>query len=636
MAGLAALFLGAIAALPAANAATDVPDYAETPFFAEAIAEGRLPTVERRLPKHPLVAVFDRPDQTVGRHGGTLRMLMARPKDVRLMVVYGYARLMKYDRRLNLVTDILERVEVENGRVFTLKLRPGHKWSDGAPFTAEDFRYYWEDVANNPELSPAGPPDLFLVDGEPPRFEVIDETTVRYTWRKPNPAFLPALARARPPFIYRPAHYLKRFHARYADRAALDARARKMGLRSWAGLHNRLDNPYKFDNPDLPTLQPWINTTRLPADRLVLVRNPYYHKVDPAGRQLPYIDRVVVTIADRKIIPAKTGAGETDLQARYLRFDNYAFLKRNAERSGYRVFLWRIGKGAHLALYPNLNAADSGWRELMRDVRFRRALSLAIDRREINRILYYGLGIEGQNTVLPLSPLYRDGYRTAWAQHDPGLANRLLDEIGLTQRDKRGIRLMPDGRPIEIVVDSAGESTEETDVLQLIRDRWREIGILLHIRTTQREVFRNRIFAGDAVMAISSGLENGLATADNSPAELAPTRQIQYQWPKWGQYAETGGRVGEVPDLKEAVRLARLLERWKRAPTREARAEIWHRMLAIHADQVFTIGLISGTFQPIVVSRRLRNVPEEGIYNWNPGAHFGLYQPDTFWFAPAR
>ena len=117
-------------------------------------------------------------------------MLIGRSRDTRLLVVYGYARLVGYDRNLKLVPDILESVEVKDGRIFTLKLRKGHRWSDGHPFTTEDFRYYWEDVANNKELRPTGPPTDLLVDGEPPKFEFPD-TRVRYTWSKPNPHFLP-------------------------------------------------------------------------------------------------------------------------------------------------------------------------------------------------------------------------------------------------------------------------------------------------------------------------------------------------------------------------------------------------------------------------------------------------------------
>jgi peptide/nickel transport system substrate-binding protein len=427
---------------------------------------------------------------------------------------------------------------------------------------------------------------------------------------------------------------MKRFHERYADAAELASAAKAEGKRNWAALHNSRDNMYRFDNPDLPTLQPWMNTTRMPATRFIARRNPYYHRVDEAGHQLPYIDRVLLDLADSKLIPAKTGAGEVDLQARGLNFNNYTFLKAGEERNNYKVRLWRTVLGSQLALYPNLNAADPQWRALIRDVRFRRALSLAIDRSEINQAIYYGLGIEGNNTVQPTSLLYKPEYSSAWASFDLPKANELLDALGLTQRDERGVRRLPDGRPLEIIVETAGEDTEQTDVLELVHDTWLEAGIKLYSKPSQREVFRNRIFSGETTISIWSGYENGAPTPDMSPAELAPTMQQSYHWPKWGQYYETKGKAGESIDLEPAVRLFDLNKAWEVAATRSEREKIWHEMLAIHANQVFTIGIVGGVPQPVVVSDQLRNVPVEGVYNWDPGSHLGVYRPESFWFAP--
>ena len=623
-----ALIAAAVLLLGPSSAAA----YVETPLFAEAVAKGELPPVEQRVPASPSVVTMAEAGPWPVKHGGDLRMLVGRSKDVRLFVVYGYARLVGYDASYDLHPDILESVEVEEGRVFTFTLRKGHRWSDGHPFTAEDFRYYWEDVANNETLSPTGPPAEFLVGGEKPRFQVIDERTVRYSWSRRNPFFLPRLAGAAPLFIYRPAHYLKRFHVRYADGAALKLAVEKSARRNWASLHNRLDNMYKFDNPDLPTLQPWVNTSKPPANRFVAVRNPYYHRVDENGRQLPYIDRFILSITDSKLIPAKSAAGETDLQSRGLNFNDFTALKENEERNGYQVRLWRNGAGAHLALYPNLNVNDPVWRAAIRDVRFRRALSLAIDRKLINNVLYFGLAVEANNTVLPDSPLFREQYQKAWTQFDPVAANGLLDEIGFTRRDGNDFRRLPDGRTLQIVVETAGEDTEQTDVLELIRDDWAEIGVKLFVKPSQREVFRNRIFAGETQISIWSGYANGLQSADMSPGELAPTEQIQLQWPKWGQHHETSGQMGEAPNEPEARELLKLYQRWTAARTQAEREVIWHRMLEIHSQQLFTIGIVSAVPQPVVVKNSLHNVPVEAVYAWDPGAQIGIYRPDTFWF----
>lgn len=604
----------------------------EPPMLAAAVADGRLPPLEKRLPSAPCIVDVPRSDWTPGRYGGEMHMLMAKDRDIRMMVVYGYARLMAYDEKLELVPDILQSIDNVGNRIFTLHLRPGHKWSDGQPFTAEDFRYYWEDVANDKDLSPFGLPRALLVNRKGPKFEVLDETTVRYSWDEPNPQFLSALAGPSPLFIYRPAHYLRQFHAKYIGLAKANALAAAAGSRTWAGLHQKMDEQFGFDNPDLPTLEPWINTTALPTTRFVLVRNPYFHRVDRKGRQLPYIGRVIVGITDDKLIPAQTGAGDVDLQARYLRFDNYTFLKDGEQRNRYHVYLWEKAIGSQVALYPNLNVHDPVWRKLMRDVRFRRALSLGINRHEINEVVYFGLGAESANTVLPRSPLFRPQFRTAWAEYDPKRANALLDEIGLTKRDDDGIRQLPDGRPMQIIIDTSGESTEETDVLELIRDTWAGLGIALFARPSQREVFRKRIFSGKSMMSVWSGLSNAVATPRMSPSELAPTAQDQLQWPMWGQYYEQNRNGGEAPTLPDAEELARLYDEWRRASSDDERQRVWLKMLQIHADDVFTIGTVTRTLQPVVVRDDLRNVPKDGIYSWDPGAYFGMYHPDTFWF----
>jgi peptide/nickel transport system substrate-binding protein len=613
------------------GALTAVPNVAvaalrETPFFRDEVGDKALPKIDDRLPADP--AVVD----SSGRPGGDLRMLMGSPKDTRMMIVYGYARLVGLTPDLKVAPDILKALDVEDGRIFTLHLRKGMRWSDGQPFTTEDFRYWFEDVASNHKLSPSGLPIDLMPNGEKPSLEVIDETTVRYGWSRPNPLFVPNLAAPYPLYIYCPSHYLKQFHQKYADKATLEALVKQARVRNWASLHIKHDGMYKNDNPDLPSLEPWVLKTRPPADRFIFERNPYYYRVDKDGQQLPYIDRVVMAIADARIIPAKTAAGETDLQARYLSFDDYTFLRQSEDRNQFSVRLWRTGPGSQFALYPNLNVDDPTWRELMRDVRFRRALSLAVNRHEINQVIYFGLAVEGQNTVLPQSPLYNAADREAWAQYDLGEANRLLDVIGLTERGDDDVRLFPDGRPMELIVEYSGELTQSADVLELIRDSWHHIGIRLFAKPAQLTLFRRRVFTGEAQMSLDKGVEDGLASATSSPWEFAPTSQQQLEWPKWGQYYETKGKAGEPPDLPSAIKLRDLYKKWLGTASADKQAEIWREMLKIYADEVFSIGTVGGVLQPVVVSDKLRNVPEKGIWNWDPGAFFGIYKPDHFWF----
>ena len=627
------LLLTLLLSVPAVSNAMDW--LKETPSLAARVASGEMPEVGERIPQEVQVVQLQE-GQEPGEQGGQLRLLMGKQKDIRQIVIYSYARLVGYTPELDLKADILKSYEVLENRVFTLHLRKGHKWSDGHPFTSEDFRYYWEDIASNPELSKSGPEKTFIIDGELPRVEYPDKYTVRYSWSQPNPYFLTALAGARPLYIYKPAHYLRQFHANYLSAEELTRMVEESGKRNWMGVHVNQDRPYKATNPDLPTLQPWKNTTYPPSDRFIFKRNPYYHRVDQNGLQLPYIDSIAVNIASSKLVPAKTGAAESDLQARYLRMDNYTFLKSAAKRNNYDVRLWKTAKGAHIALYPNLNTNDMAFRELMRDQRFRRALSLAIHRHEINQVVYFGLVNESNNTVLEESPLYKAEYQSNSIEFDLEQAAELLDELGLDRRDDRGVRLMEDGRPLEIMIQTAGESTEQTDVLELIHDSWMKAGIKLYSVPSTREVFRNRIFSGDAIMSIWSGLANAIPTPENSPADLAPTSKYQYQWPQWGAYYEYSGQNGEAPELPAARQLVALNDQWSHALSSEERSEIWHKILKINSEQMFTIGIVNNVPHPVVVNNHLHNVPLKGFYDTSPGAYFGIYKPDTFWFDEAR
>jgi peptide/nickel transport system substrate-binding protein len=437
-------------------------------------------------------------------------------------------------------------------------------------------------------------------------------------------------------YIYLPAHYMRRFHERHADANSLQTEVRTHRLKDWTALHEQKARLYRNENPDLPTLEPWHNRTAPPAERFVFERNPFFHRVDEKGQQLPYIDRIIVNTATGSLIPTKVGAGDSDLQVRYLSFDNYTFLKTAEKQKDFSVKLWRNAEGARLAIYPNLNALDAGWRALLRDVRVRRAFSVAINRRDINNVIFYGLAKEGANTLIAASPLSEPSLREAWAQYDPKLANALLDQAGLHKRDWDGVRLLPDGRRAEVTIEGSGEKTDETDSVELIIDNFRDIGIRLFYRSAQRELFRRRILIGETVLSLWQGLDNAIAGPDMEPDALAPSNRGQYQWPRFGQYAETMGRSGDAIDMPEVKELADLLESWRHSATREQRADIWSKMLTNHAQNVYSIGIVNSTFQPVVASRRLRNIPDDGWYSFEPGAFLGVYRPDTFWLIDAE
>jgi len=606
--------------------------YVETPMLADKVRAGEIDPVAKRLPAEPRVVDLKAMGREPGEHGGTMTMLMGSGKDVRIMVYYGYARLVGYDTNYELQPDILLNYEVEEGRRFTLYIRPGHRWSDGSPFTAEDFRFALEDVMLNEKLSQGGLPAELLVDGKGPVFTIIDEYTVRYEWEKPNPKFLPALAAPLPLYITYPSAYMKQFHAKYIGKDKAEELAKEQKYKHWRAMFIRLGRQNRPENPDLPTLEPWRLMTPPPSEQFIFERNPYFHRVDEQGRQLPYVDKVVMNISSSSLIPAKTGAGESDLQGRYISFEDYTFLKENESRQNYRVLLWKSAVGSKIVIRPNLNYQDEVWRKVFQDARFRQGLSLAVRRHEINMVTFFGLGREVADSPLPQSPLYKDEYAQAWARHDLERANQLLDEAGLDKRDSDGIRLLPDGRRAELIVETAGESTIETDVLQLVTDHWQEVGIKVFTRATQRDIFRSRLTAGNTMMSVWSGLDNGIPHPAMPPEELAPTNDSQTQWPQWGLWGMSSGQSGAEPDLAPVQQLVGLWKKWQLSVNDAERERVWHEMLSIYTDQVFSIGTVNSTLQPIVVNKRLMNVPEEEVFSFMPGSYFGVFMMDTFWF----
>ena len=626
--GILGLMASAALPMPRALAAA-----LEPPLLAPLVYEDMLPALSDRVPREPRVVKLAEMGRQPGRNGGTLRMLIGGSKDIRLMTICGYSRLVGYSPTLEFIPDILESFENVDNRVFTFRLRTGHRWSDGHMLTSEDFRYCWEDVILNKRLRKGGPPSELLVEGQKPRFEVLDQRTVRYTWHGPNPDFLPSLAAPQQLVICMPAHYLRNFHQKYQEPNRLAGLVKEQRVDEWVDLHIKMSNSYRQENPELPVLEPWRNRTRPPAEQFVFERNPFFHRVDENGTQLPYIDKVVLNVSSASIIAAKACTGESDLQATSVDFTDYTYMKDAEKRYPVRVGLWKATRGSKVALLPNQNVSDPVWRALLRDVRFRRALSLAIDRDEINKVSFFGLATPSADTILPDSPLYKPEYAAAYANHDPAAANALLDAIGLANRNDDGIRLLPDGRVAQVVVETAGESTLETDILELVGDHWRDIGISLFVRTSQREVFRSRTMGGQIMMTMWPGLENGVPTAEMNPGQLAPTLDDQLQWPAWGMYYLSRGQKGQAPDLPEAIEQIRLLRTWYQARSDAERTAIWEQMLSNWAEQVFSIGIVNQTRQPVLRSAHLRNVPDTALYGFNPTSLLGVYMPDTFWYS---
>ena len=205
--------------------------------------------------------------------------------------------------------------------------------------------------------------------------------------------------------------------------------------------------------------------------------------------------------------------------------------------------------------------------------------------------------------------------------------------MGLNSRDNSGIRLLPDGRPMEFVIETAGERQEVENALAIITDTWRDVGIKLVMRPLGRDILRNRVFTGVTMSSVWFGWDNGLPTADTPPGYLAPTDQVFFAWPKWGQHYQTHGDAGEAIDYPPAEQLMSLAKDWDKTADPQKRRDIWQQMLTIHAEEQFGIGILAEAPQPIIVANELRNVPEFAKWAWEPGAHFGIHRIDEFYWS---
>jgi peptide/nickel transport system substrate-binding protein len=135
-------------------------------------------------------------------------------------------------------------------------------------------------------------------------------------------------------------------------------------------------------------------------------------------------------------------------------------------------------------------------------------------------------------------------------------------------------------------------------------------------------------------MTAYAGVTTAAPTVDTSPREFTPTMQGGLQWPKWGLYIESHGKQGEACDTEEGKKLLELLQQWERSTDAAERRKAWDEILAINADQVFSIGTVNSVRQPLTATKKVKNLPEKGYWAWDPGGYIGLYKPDTFWISP--
>lgn len=588
--------------------------YNESPMLTERVEQGELPPVEERLPKVPFVvgpgvnAPEDHVDFEVGRYDGPFNMAHHVPDlDFDIYIMSSQNLLQGQGTSVvNLQPNLLESFEVsEDNSVFTFTIREGLRWSDGVPVTTEDVRFAVEDVMFNETLNPVVPV-LYRTGGRPDgdvfEFNVIDEYTFSVSFSEPYGAFITETAVAGWWHSYnallKPSHYLKQFHIDYTDIEQMQPylEAEELDEDEWWQL---------FDIKDItgtaftaaraigfPTLTPWMRVEG-PSGVMVFERNPYFHKVDTAGNQLPYMDEIrSYEVSDMQMVEMLSITGESDWLRDGSALPSMPLYTADQERGGYEV---RVLEN-HLAptiLKLNPTYDDATWQSLVNNVEFRRALNMAIDREEIIDVVYFGMA--EKPSLVP-------------SEFDPDEANRILDSIGMDQRDSEGFRLAPDGSPFEIFIEYAEYAADFTPTLELLNEYFNAVGVHTSLRQISGSLVSQRIGSNEIMASMlwrSVPQWHGLVNTD-----YLPMRTWGNEWRSW--YTSGGASGIEPPeDVKELYQLHETA--MALVPSTPESDEAIDAIFQWFYDNIPYFVTVEAAGYPVLISERLRNVPTKGL-----------------------
>jgi peptide/nickel transport system substrate-binding protein len=611
--------------------------YNEAPMLAEMVAAGELPPVEERLPDEPLVeSVVD----DIGQYGGVIRRGFVGPSDHNNYTRVVYDALVRFSPT---GAEVIPHIAAgwasnENFTEWTVRLRPGAKWSDGQPFTADDIMFWYNDILLNKELVPSIPVWMQNEDGSVATVEKLGDYAVKWTFEEPNTAFLLNLAnedgadKSILNLAFVPAHYMKQFHPKYADAADLAAKVKAAGFETWAELFSVEAMPHLSGKR--PGMAAWVPDGTTVSDPVfVIKRNPYYIGVDPAGNQLPYIDEVRFTFyADKEALNLAAVAGEIDMQGRHISMSNYPVFMENAEKGGYRVVLWpTFGGSDAIVMFNQTWPGPEG--EMFRTKNFRIALSYAIDREAIKELAFLGLGEARQGVPAPFHPYYPgDEWAFKYTEYDPDLANQMLDEI-LPNKDAAGLRTLPDGSPLDIEISVVPEQFAAwADIGQLIVEDWADVGVKAHIELRERALHFAMRPANELMAEIWNEDTTGFPFSGqpkfdprSDPALcFAPLVRVWYQ---------SDGAEGLEP-TPEIKRIVDIIDEAK-VSARSRQIELAQELFRLWADQVYEIGTVGLTPMVqgvVVVNKNLRNVPSVAGNDW-PLRTPGDTRPEQYFYA---
>jgi peptide/nickel transport system substrate-binding protein len=585
----------------------------EAPMLADRVAAGDLPPVSQRLPKNPaVVEPFDRP----GEYGGEWRTILLGQSDAGWITsTAGYEPPVRFDPPSGeIVPNVLESFAANNdATVFTLHLREGLKWSDGEPFTADDLVFAYNDVRGNRKLYPVNP--------NAPVATKVDTYTVTVSFEEPNGLFLlhPDESLSA---VALPAHYLKQFHADYNP--GIEDLVKKERAQNWTTLFQAKADRWAWANVDLPTVAAYRPVT--PAggsNRIVVERNPYYWKVDPAGRQLPYIDRIVYEIVnDAEVLLLKATSGEIDMQDRNLTsLQNKPVLAASREDGEYRFFDSDPDRMNLVGIAFNMTHKDPVKREVLASKDFRIGLSHAINRQEIIDVVYRRQGRPWQLSPRPETRFHNERLATQYLEYDEDLANDHLDRAGYSERNADGFRLGPDGERIVLQLSLTTEFGEEwAGVADLLKRYWANVGVATSVDVQGTSLYIERWSANNFQLNIWEGYGGADYDTILDPAWYLPQTAYGAPAPSWAEWYATRGAKGvEPPDLVRQQ--YELYDQIKQSSDYDKQSMLMNRILDISADLFHSIGICLPARGYGIVKNNFHNVPDPMPAGWfNPGS----------------
>jgi len=602
----------------------------EAPILAELVKSGQLPPVAERTGPEPVVMAGT--EKPVGRYGGTWYRLATNPEDIEGVIAtrMSYAGLVRWSPHgYPIVPHLAKSWSVSpDQRVWTLTLRKGLRWSDGAPFTTADIVFWWQQEALYFQSAGNGliSSGFMKNAGRLGRIEAVDALTVRFVFDDPYSLFLEKLASS--PESFRPEHYLKKYHPKVGDQKLIAQTMQAMNLPSPDAVYFRM---ITRRNPDHPRMWPWIYAEYRSSAPQGFVRNPYYYAVDPQGNQLPYLDRVVFGVKNSKMITAAVAGGETSMQSRHVNFEDYTLLASEASRRDYTLRHWFNATRSMAVISPNINRivkADepaTTWKHrLLNETTFRQALSLAINRQEIIDAVYNGVGEPAQNSPGPESAYGNERHFHSFTAYDPARANAMLDQLNLAQRDHEDYRTFPDGTRMTWFLNLA--ESFPPDTAQMVAAQWANVGIRTIVQIHPRTLWQVEQAARAHDFTFWPGLEEYMPMLD--ARTYVATMGASFFAPEWGRWYDLGGLHGEGGDFQgppvgHPARLAmELYDHAQIAPTATARLDYFNQIMEIAADNVWNISIATPPPQLVQVKNGFRNVPDAvlaGYYFMTPG-----------------